>query len=100
MSAARAAFNPIRRALTGAANAPKGTRLMSGGGSIEEEIAEMNKWKAVSAVCVPACVALGYYILANASHHSAERIPYEHLKMRTKRFPWPNGDVALFDPVE
>jgi cytochrome c oxidase subunit 6a len=90
----------MRRALTGAANAPKGTRLMSGGGSIEEEIAEMNKWKVVSAVCVPACVALGYYILANASHHSAERIPYEHLKMRTKRFPWPNGDVALFDPVE
>jgi hypothetical protein len=39
----------MRRALTSVANAPTGTRLMSGGGMqgarLEEEIAEMNKYR-------------------------------------------------------
>jgi hypothetical protein len=53
-----------------------------------------------AAVCIPACVALAYYILSNTAHHGSERLPYEHLKMRTKRFPWPQGDCALFDSCE
>mmetsp|Transcript_26135 Transcript_26135/g.43746 ORF Transcript_26135/g.43746 Transcript_26135/m.43746 type:complete len:101 (-) Transcript_26135:386-688(-) len=95
----RGAFNPLRRAGSAAcklqSKAP--VRNMSGGGSLEEEIAEYQKWRTVTFVVVPGLIGFGAYTFANLTHHHAEKPDFEYLKMRTSRFPWPNGDVALFD---
>ena len=72
-------------------------RNMSGGASIEEEIAEYQKWRSISFVAVPCLVGFGAYTLSSMTHHHSEKPGYEYMQMRTKRFPWPKGDVALFD---
>jgi hypothetical protein len=36
--------------------------------------AEMTKWRTVTAVVVPGCLILSVYFVANAEHHSAEKI--------------------------
>jgi len=72
-------------------------RFMSSGASVEEEIAEMNKWRAVSAIAIPACAGFGVYTLANAEHPHAEDTAYSYLKIRNReQFPW-GGDCGLFE---
>ena len=42
---------------------------MSGHGTVEENIAEMDKWRKVSYVAVPFCAILAAYIFGTAAHH-------------------------------
>eukprot|EP00238_Polyblepharides_amylifera_P000085 CAMPEP_0196570640 /NCGR_PEP_ID=MMETSP1081-20130531/777_1 /TAXON_ID=36882 /ORGANISM="Pyramimonas amylifera, Strain CCMP720" /LENGTH=93 /DNA_ID=CAMNT_0041887193 /DNA_START=88 /DNA_END=366 /DNA_ORIENTATION=+ len=91
---ARSAIAPLKRAFQQAASkGPMGStrqqvRGMSGG-SIEEEIAEYKKWRVITYACVPGCIAYGAYTFSNAEHgHAHEKIPFEYLKIRNKRFPW------------
>jgi len=59
--------------------------------------AEMNKWRAVSAIAIPACAGFGVYTLANAEHPHAEDTAYSYLKIRNReQFPW-GGDCGLFE---
>eukprot|EP00241_Pyramimonas_parkeae_P008816 CAMPEP_0114249828 /NCGR_PEP_ID=MMETSP0058-20121206/14365_1 /TAXON_ID=36894 /ORGANISM="Pyramimonas parkeae, CCMP726" /LENGTH=99 /DNA_ID=CAMNT_0001363429 /DNA_START=77 /DNA_END=376 /DNA_ORIENTATION=- len=90
----RAVLNPLRRAAASAPKIPK--RNMSGGGSIEDEVREYEKWRTVTYIAIPACGAFGAYIVANHHEHGDHRVNYDHLKIRNKRFPWPNGDCQLF----
>lgn len=73
-------------------------RKMSGGGSIEEEIAEMNKWRTVTFLAIPACCAFGVYSFASAEHgHGGEQPAYSYLKRRSReQWPW-GGDLGLFE---
>jgi cytochrome c oxidase subunit 6a len=73
------------------------TRNMSAGASIEEEIAEMNKWRAVSFLAIPACAGFGVYTFANVHHSHNEHPSYSYLKIRNReQFPW-GGDCGLFE---
>ena len=59
--------------------------------------AEMNKWRAVSAIAIPACAGFGVYTLANAEHPHAQDTAYSYLKIRNReQFPW-GGDCGLFE---
>ncbi|ABP00049.1 predicted protein [Ostreococcus lucimarinus CCE9901] len=71
---------------------------MSSGASVEEEIAEMNKWRAVSMLVIPACAGFGVYTLSNAAHgHGHENPAYSYLRIRNReQFPW-GGDCGLFE---
>eukprot|EP00959_Pyramimonas_sp_CCMP1952_P423045 8861655-Pyramimonas_sp.AAC.1 len=95
----RAALNPLRRAANAASKLqPKvAVRNMSGGGSIEEEVSEYQKWRSVTAVVLPGLIGFGVYTMGNLEHSHTPKSKMEHMNIRTKRYPWPNGDVALFD---
>lgn len=59
--------------------------------------AEMNKWRAVSFLAIPACAGFGVYTLANAHHSHNEHPSYSYLKIRNReQFPW-GGDCGLFE---
>mmetsp|Transcript_20322 Transcript_20322/g.48412 ORF Transcript_20322/g.48412 Transcript_20322/m.48412 type:complete len:108 (+) Transcript_20322:130-453(+) len=70
-------------------------RCMSSGHSVEQEIAECNKWRTVSLIAAPACLALSAYFMAQPHEHFEEPPEYSYLRVRNKEFPW--GDCALFD---
>ncbi|KAF2351512.1 Cytochrome c oxidase subunit VIa, partial [Trinorchestia longiramus] len=58
----------------------------------------MKQWRLASyLVAFPAvalCMVNAY--LSHEDHGRPEFIPYEHLRIRTKRFPWGDGQKSLF----
>ncbi|KAL6779287.1 hypothetical protein ACKKBG_A11700 [Auxenochlorella protothecoides x Auxenochlorella symbiontica] len=83
------------RAATRVARVAKQTRQFSGKVNIEEEIKEMNKWKIITYVAIPVCIAKGAYDLSHPAHHDAEKPDYPFLHIRNKEFPW--GPDGLFE---
>ncbi|ACO67773.1 predicted protein [Micromonas commoda] len=72
-------------------------RNMSGGGTIEEERAHMEKWRGVTFLAVPGCIGLGVYLFSNHhEHHAHEQPAYSYMRRRLKQLPW-GGDCALFE---
>ncbi|OUS44331.1 hypothetical protein BE221DRAFT_117512 [Ostreococcus tauri] len=58
---------------------------------------EMNKWRSVSMLAVPACAGFGVYTLANVEHTHNEHPKYSYLRIRNReQFPW-GGDLGLFE---
>ena len=58
------------------------------------------RWLQVSKIGVGVVGAVTAYVVvveATHSHHHEEKPEYEHLKIRTKAFPWSCEDCALFD---
>ncbi|KAJ8364394.1 hypothetical protein SKAU_G00132250 [Synaphobranchus kaupii] len=57
-------------------------------------------WKILSFVValpgVTVCVVNAWMKKQHASHGSPEFVPYPHLRIRTKRFPWGDGNHSLF----
>ncbi|XP_049780680.1 cytochrome c oxidase subunit 6A, mitochondrial [Schistocerca cancellata] len=57
-------------------------------------------WKNLSFfVALPAvglCMLNAWLKHQEEPHHRPEFIPYEHLRLRTKRFPWGDGNKSLF----
>jgi hypothetical protein len=95
MNVFRQSLPALRRA-AGAGRAG-GVRHMSGHGTQEEAVAEMNRWRTISYGVVPLVFGLTAYTLSTASHsHGEEKIGYEYLHLRTKRWPW-EGDNGLFE---
>ena len=59
--------------------------------------AEMNKWRAVSAIAIPACAGFAVYTLSNVEHPHKGETEYSYLKIRNReQFPW-GGDCSLFE---
>jgi len=60
----------------------------------------MDLWRKLSyVVAIPAVVVLTintYLQVTNHPHERPEFIPYEHMRIRTKRFPWGDGNKSLF----
>ncbi|KAK4307049.1 hypothetical protein Pmani_021163 [Petrolisthes manimaculis] len=56
------------------------------------------QWKLVSILVAFPAIGLGMFnAFAGGAHHERpEFIPYEHLRIRTKRFPWGDGQKTLF----
>ena len=73
MNVFRQSLPALRRAAgTGRAG---GARNMSGHGSHEENVAEMNRWRTISYGVVPLVFGLTAYTMATASHsHADEKI--------------------------
>ena len=78
-----------RRAESGAA------RQMSSGHSVEQEIAECNKWRNVTMVAFPVCLAASAYFYFQPHHHYDTQPEYSYLRIRRKGFPW--GECGLFE---
>jgi cytochrome c oxidase subunit 6a len=60
----------------------------------------MEKWKKISYLGIPSVSLFCAYCMYQhfAHHHDAhEPIPYPHMKIRTKPFPWGSKDCDLFD---
>ncbi|CAL8310826.1 unnamed protein product [Arctogadus glacialis] len=57
-------------------------------------------WKILSFVLavpgVAVCMANVYLKMQAHSHDAPEFVPYAHLQLRTKRFPWGDGNHSLF----
>ncbi|XP_028311518.1 cytochrome c oxidase subunit 6A2, mitochondrial [Gouania willdenowi] len=57
-------------------------------------------WKILSFVValpgVAVCIANAYMKSKAHSHDQPEFVPFTHLRIRTKRFPWGDGNHTLF----
>ncbi|XP_008293547.1 cytochrome c oxidase subunit 6A2, mitochondrial [Stegastes partitus] len=45
---------------------------------------------------VGVCMANAYLKMQAHSHEQPEFVPYPHLRIRTKKFPWGDGNHSLF----
>nr|QQL94753.1 mitochondrial cytochrome c oxidase subunit 6A2 [Lateolabrax maculatus] len=57
-------------------------------------------WKILTIVLafpgVGVCMANAYMKMQSHSHEQSEFVPYPHLRIRTKKFPWGDGNHTLF----
>uniref|UniRef100_A0A3Q3WVZ3 Cytochrome c oxidase subunit n=1 Tax=Mola mola TaxID=94237 RepID=A0A3Q3WVZ3_MOLML len=57
-------------------------------------------WKILTIVLafpgVAICMANAYMKMQASSHEQPEFVPYSHLRIRTKKFPWGDGNHSLF----
>ncbi|XP_033501327.1 cytochrome c oxidase subunit 6A2, mitochondrial [Epinephelus lanceolatus] len=57
-------------------------------------------WKILTIVLavpgVAVCMANAYMKMKAHSHEPPEFVPYSHLRIRTKKFPWGDGNHSLF----
>ncbi|GBP50196.1 Cytochrome c oxidase subunit 6A1, mitochondrial [Eumeta japonica] len=55
-------------------------------------------WKKLSFLVAFPAIALGMAnaYLSHEHHERPEFVPYEYLRLRTKRFPWGDGQKSLF----
>ncbi|XP_050689403.1 cytochrome c oxidase subunit 6A, mitochondrial-like [Eriocheir sinensis] len=69
----------------------------SAGGSAHAHEGGAKQWKMVSLlVALPAIGLCMVNAFTGEHEHPPEFIPYEHLRLRTKRFPWGDGNKSLF----
>ncbi|NP_001016543.1 cytochrome c oxidase subunit 6A1 [Xenopus tropicalis] len=79
---------------------PSRGRLFSAAASEQEHAGAVRTWKILTYVValpgVAVCMLNAYLKMQHHSHENPEFIPYEHLRIRTKKFPWGDGNKSLF----
>ncbi|NXP35061.1 CX6A1 oxidase, partial [Leiothrix lutea] len=93
-----AALGRVSRLLLGAA-APRFPLARGIAAAAAHEEGGARTWKMLSFVVALPGVAvcmLNSYLKAQHEHERPEFVPYPHLRIRTKRFPWGDGNKTLF----
>merc|ERR1719318_639416 len=78
-------------------------RRFAHGGSHEDHVKTAKFWKICSFTGVPVAIAATYYhAYYVVEHHKRPEpfIEYDHLRLRTKPFPWGDGNHSLFHNPE
>ncbi|XP_045171790.1 cytochrome c oxidase subunit 6A1, mitochondrial-like isoform X1 [Mercenaria mercenaria] len=66
--------------------------------TVEEEVASTKRWMYASIFIGGPSVVIGYvnsFLLEPEDHTPPEYKPYDHVRIRTKPFPWRDGDHSL-----
>ncbi|XP_004071222.1 cytochrome c oxidase subunit 6A, mitochondrial [Oryzias latipes] len=75
-------------------------RVLAAAASHAAEEGGARTWKILTFVLafpgVGVCMANAYMKMQHHSHHQPEFVPYSHLRIRTKKFPWGDGNHSLF----
>ncbi|XP_037773936.1 cytochrome c oxidase subunit 6A, mitochondrial-like [Penaeus monodon] len=72
-------------------------RNASAGGGGAAHDGGMKQWKMLSyLVAIPAVALCMVNAFMSGEHGRPDFIAYEHLRLRTKRFPWGEGQKSLF----
>ncbi|XP_060786628.1 cytochrome c oxidase subunit 6A, mitochondrial [Neoarius graeffei] len=92
-----AAFGRLSRTLLRSVSAAQ-TRQLSAAAAHGEQ--GVKTWKLLTfLVALPGvgvCMLNAFLKAQNHSHDQPEFIPYTHLRIRSKRFPWGDGNKSLF----
>ncbi|KAJ8285793.1 hypothetical protein GJAV_G00031010 [Gymnothorax javanicus] len=92
-----AAFGRISQALY-RSSLTQGRRQLSAAAHGEEQASRT--WKILTfVVALPAvavCMLNTYLKMQHHSHDHPEFVPYSHLRIRSKRFPWGDGNKSFF----
>ncbi|NXD59816.1 cytochrome c oxidase subunit 6A1, mitochondrial [Corvus cornix cornix] len=93
-----AALGRVSRLLLGAA-APRSPPAR-GMAAAAHEGGGARMWKTLTFVValpgVAVCMLNSYLNAQHGEHERPEFVPYTHLRIRTKRFPWGDGNKTLF----
>ncbi|XP_075424520.1 cytochrome c oxidase subunit 6A1, mitochondrial [Ascaphus truei] len=79
---------------------PSRGRLFSAAAADLDHAGAVRTWKILTFVVaipgVAVCMLNAYLKMQHHSHEQPEFVPYTHLRIRTKKFPWGDGDKSLF----
>eukprot|EP01125_Pyxidicula_operculata_P019216 TRINITY_DN694_c4_g1_i1.p2 TRINITY_DN694_c4_g1~~TRINITY_DN694_c4_g1_i1.p2 ORF type:complete len:121 (+),score=26.48 TRINITY_DN694_c4_g1_i1:1257-1619(+) len=91
---ARHGINRSSRAIT----ARQSKRFASHGDDLtpEDAIQDIRLWKRITGLGIIGLIGFYAYLRANEEHQYRDPIPYGHLNIRRKIFPWGDGDTHLF----
>ncbi|XP_072447859.1 cytochrome c oxidase subunit 6A2, mitochondrial-like [Chiloscyllium punctatum] len=80
-----------------AASAVKVSRSLASASQAHGHATATRTWKLMSfIVALPAVAVLMLNAFLKPSHEPPEFVPYEHLRIRNKPFPWGDGNHTLF----
>ncbi|NXR59524.1 CX6A1 oxidase, partial [Rhadina sibilatrix] len=94
-----AALGRLSRLLLGAAAAPRSPQARGIAAAVAHDESGVRMWKMLTFVVALPGVAvcmLNCYLKAQHEHERPEFVPYPHLRIRTKRYPWGDGNKTLF----
>ncbi|CAB1412687.1 unnamed protein product [Pleuronectes platessa] len=94
MAALRSVFKAVLRSSSTQTRRQLSATAGDGHGALAE------KWRMLSfLIAVPGVAVCMLNMYLKQTHHSEERpefVPYSHLRIRTKAFPWGDGKKSLF----
>ncbi|KAJ9594883.1 hypothetical protein L9F63_013808, partial [Diploptera punctata] len=63
-----------------------------------EEKSSLNFWRTISFALIPiiGIITFSQFMNLKKHKHAEPFVPYEHLRIRNKRFPWGDGQKSLF----
>ncbi|CAL5370921.1 unnamed protein product [Camellia sinensis] len=87
----------LRTAVRGGPLARTPASKRSFASSAHDDARETAKWEKITYAGIVTCSVLAFYILSKGHAHYEEPLPYPHLHIRNKEFPWgPQIDLSWF----